>query len=373
MPLQDPDAGYVRTAVLVMLSLALLAAVCATAIHWLNPAHRPLDLIVPPTMSAVFGGLIVVVLRRPQRTLAIARIALLAAAMALVAPAWLYTLQATFAPGVRLIDTLPPVSSLFVVLVVMLAIFIPGRRGVFAALLGWALIALPVLVYLFVHPREMLTPRGQDLLMAYGPAVVLAMVVLPVQRGMSAMIRGLASERAHMETMLRRDPLTGVQSRRYGERALKTLLSAQVPGGVIMLDVDRFKSINDTHGHPFGDRVLQAIAECCDGLLHGDECLARWGGEEFLVVVPRIDAPGLLRMAERMQDAVERLPVAPARQVTASFGAVAVGLSDSLETVLHRVDRALYRAKAQGGNRVVLAGENEASADPILATREGEA
>ena len=122
-----------------------------------------------------------------------------------------------------------------------------------------------------------------------------------------------------------------------------------------MFDLDRFKSINDTHGHPVGDRVLQAVADLCRRLVRDNGCVARWGGEEFLVVVPNVEAHSLQRVAERLRGAIADLSVAPARQVTASFGVTMLDDSDSLTTVLQRADRALYQAKWKGGNCVVIA------------------
>lgn len=353
MQSHDPDERYAHRAVLIMLSLALFASLCATLIHWFSRVHRPLDMIVPPGMSVLMAVLIVALLRRPQWVLVIARTALLAAALALAAPAWFYTLQAALTPGERLITVLPPVSSLFVVLMMLVMVFTRGRRAFLLVLLGWALIALPVLVYLFAHPGELLSPRGRELAMAYGPATVLAVVLLPVQRGMVATIKRLSSERARMEVMLHRDALTGIHNRRLGQRVLQSLLGAARSAGVIMLDLDHFKAINDTYGHPAGDRVLQTVASRCRSLLREDECLSRWGGEEFLVVLPDIDANALQLVAERLQMAIAHLPIGAVRQVTASFGATMIGQADTLDDVLQRADRALYKAKARGGNCVV--------------------
>ena len=158
-----------------------------------------------------------------------------------------------------------------------------------------------------------------------------------------------------MEMLLHRDPLTGVQSRLLGERMLREALAKGTPAGVIMLDLDSFKAINDTYGHPVGDQVLQAVASGCKGLLRENECISRWGGEEFLVIVPDVDASGLQRVAERLQTAIAGTRVAPVRQVTASFGTTMIRPGDTLDTVLQRADQALYRAKEQGGNRVEAA------------------
>lgn len=355
MQAPDIDDRYARMAVLFMLSLALLGGICATTIHWMAPIHRTMDLIVPPAISALYAGLIIALTRRPQWIVGIARIALVAGGLALAAPAWLYTMQATLTPGTLLVDTLPPVSSLFVVFLVMLMIFVPGRLAFVLAALGWTTIALPVLVYLLFHREEMGSARGTDLLMAYGPVSIMAVVLLPVQRGLAGKIRRLSTERQRMEWLLHRDPLTGAQSRLLGERRLREALGRDAPAGVIMLDLDRFKAINDTHGHPVGDRVLQAVASGCKDLLRGDECISRWGGEEFLALVPDIDASGLLQVAERLRSAIAGLAVAPVQAVTASFGVTMIQPDDTLDTVLQRADRALYRAKEQGGNRVEAA------------------
>lgn len=355
MPAQDPNERYVRIAMLVMLSLTVLAGVCATAIHWLGQVHHPMDMIVPPLATLLFGGLIVALLRRPEWVLGITRIALGAAALALIAPAWLYTAQASLSPDVRLIDNLPPISSLFVVFLAMLMIFVPGRRAFFAAGLAWLLTALPVLLYLLGHRQELWTPRGQDLVMAFGPVSIMMVVLLPVQRGLVGKIQRLASERDGMEVQLHRDPLTDAHSRLFGERVLREVLASHAVAGVIMLDLDRFKAINDTYGHPVGDHVLRAVADSCKRLLRANECIARWGGEEFLVILPHADAAGLQRVAERLCAAIAAVPVARVPQVTASLGTTLTRPGDTLDTVLQRADLALYRAKELGGKRVCSA------------------
>ncbi|HEX7388198.1 MAG TPA: GGDEF domain-containing protein [Castellaniella sp.] len=347
MPTQEPEDSYVRVAVLVMLWLSLFAGVIATLVHWLSPVHHLLNLVVSPVGVAIFAGLIITLRRHPWRLQAVLYVALALGALRVIAPAWLYIYQAASTPGIRLIDVLPPVGSLFVILLMMVMIFIPGHRAFMAALLCWLPAALPILTYLALHPDEMWTPRGLDLLMAYGPVSLMVVVLLPVRRGLTDTIE-------RMEVMLHRDPGTGIYNRRLGERVLRDLLSDTRSAGLIMLDLDHFKTVNDTYGHPAGDRVLRAVAGRCKALLRPDEYVSRWGGEEFLVLVPGIDAAGLHMVAERLQLAIAQLSLAPVHQVTASFGATMLDGADNFDTALQRVDRALYAAKAQGGNRVVL-------------------
>ena len=350
--MQDPRERYVRSTILAMLALGTAAAACAAVIPWLSPVRRTMDVIVPLVMCAVFGSLLIALVRWPEKVIAIARVALAISGMALVAPTWLDTVQATLTPGVQLVEILPPIGSLFVMLVMMVMLFFPARQALRVALLAWVLIALPVLLYLFAHPSEMWSPRGKDLLMTYGPVVVMVAVLIPVQRGLTGKIRQLAAERARMEVMIHRDPLTGVHNRHYSEQLLQSMLEKRTPTGVVMFDMDSFKAINDTYGHPAGDRVLQKVAQCCRELLRKGECVSRWGGEEFLVVVPDIDAAGLQQLAERLRQAIAGLTIEPLPQVTASLGTALREADESLPQLLQRVDQALYRAKQQGGNCV---------------------
>lgn len=343
---------FIHSASMITLSLTSFAAASAALIAWLAPVHRWLDLVIPPIICVVFVGLLLMLIRWPQRVGGIMRTALLAALAALVAPAWFYTWQATLTPGLQLIDIYPPVAALLLVLMVMAMIYLPTRQGVIVVLLGWLLVALPVLLYLFTHPREMRTPRGADLLMTYGPVFILFVVLLPVQRGLTSKIQRLVSEQARMEAMINRDVLTQLYNRRFSELVLQDMLIRKIPAGVIMFDMDRFKTINDTHGHPVGDRVLQQVAQCCQQLLRKNECLARWGGEEFLVAVPEVDASSLQALAERLRKSIAELAIEPVAQISASVGITLVQHGDSVANLLQRVDQALYRAKQLGGNLV---------------------
>jgi diguanylate cyclase (GGDEF)-like protein len=352
MPSTISRERFIHSASMITLSLTSFAAGCAALIAWLNPVRRPLDLVIPPVICVVFLGLLALLIGSPQRVGGIMRTALLAALAALVAPAWFYTLQATLTPGLQLIDIYPPVAALLLVLMVMAMIYLPTRQGVTIVLLGWLLVALPVLVYLFTHPWELRTPRGADLLMTYGPVFIMFVVLLPVQRGLNSRIQRLVSEQARMQAMVNRDALTHLYNRRFGELVLREMLSRQIPAGVIMFDMDQFKTINDTHGHPIGDLVLQQVAQCCQQLLRKSECVARWGGEEFLVAVPEVDTASLQALAERLRKSIAQLAVEPVAQISASIGITLVQDGDSLAGLLQRVDEALYRAKKLGGNLV---------------------
>ncbi|HEY6817338.1 MAG TPA: diguanylate cyclase [Croceibacterium sp.] len=157
------------------------------------------------------------------------------------------------------------------------------------------------------------------------------------------------------------DPLTGIASRRkiFGE--LKAMLARAQhtgeAGWVSLLDVDKFKAINDCYGHSFGDTVLQAIARCCSGTVGSRGSVGRFGGEEFLIVLPGANELTAQALLERLRRNIELLkwPDQPEFTVTASFGAAWSKPGIDETRLLHAADVALYEAKREGRNQLRIA------------------
>ena len=167
------------------------------------------------------------------------------------------------------------------------------------------------------------------------------------------------TERKETEQELERlatlDDLTGAYNRRSADSFLKNAIS-QVqrygqPLSVVLFDIDHFKMVNDTYGHEEGDTVLKAVVAAAGRALRDADILSRWGGEEFLVLAPKTDLEGTLRLAERMRGSVDEA-TAEAIHVTASFGVAQYRPGEAASRLLKRVDDALYRAKENGRNRV---------------------
>lgn len=153
------------------------------------------------------------------------------------------------------------------------------------------------------------------------------------------------------------DPLTSVFNRRAFFAAAEPLLQraqcGQRPTSVLIMDLDHFKSINDTHGHSGGDKVLQCFAATARQALRGQDLLTRFGGEEFVALLPETPIGQAVEIAERVRRAVERSSAkGVASSCTVSIGA-AVATGDTLDQLIARADIALYQAKHQGRNRVV--------------------
>jgi len=123
------------------------------------------------------------------------------------------------------------------------------------------------------------------------------------------------------------------------------------PASLIMLDIDHFKEINDRFGHPVGDRVLETMADILRGRLRETDTMARWGGEEFLLLLPETGAEDAWRVAEALRRAVAEHPFPDVGQVTISLGVAGLVREESGHDLLRRADAALYRAKAAGRNR----------------------
>ena len=123
--------------------------------------------------------------------------------------------------------------------------------------------------------------------------------------------------------------------------------------GLILLDIDRFKSYNDRYGHPTGDRILVETVHRLEGNLRTDNLLGRWGGEEFLVVAPLSDLSATYSLAERLRFTLSSAPLPSGHSVSVSCGVASYRRGESLLSLLERVDGALLEAKGKGRNRVV--------------------
>jgi two-component system, cell cycle response regulator len=163
------------------------------------------------------------------------------------------------------------------------------------------------------------------------------------------------------------DGLTGLWNRAHFDQRLHEEVSAAArydrPMSLIMMDVDKFKNLNDNHGHPFGDEVLQAIGDVLQNSARTSDWPCRYGGEEFGLILRETDLDGAIVMAERVRQEIENLQLRNKAQlvpVTASFGVVSSTLCMnpcdlSTKWIIETADRALYAAKESGRNRVCTA------------------
>lgn len=252
----------------------------------------------------------------------------------------------------------------------------------------WMLVALSILSYLLLSARGALLvsagmyglsvalPWTGLALRGRGPGDLPELVRVQLTCGaILVLLYGLAWYREHfllergerltLEALANTDVLTGLPNRRALYGAVEQLLDATdptdqasqgKPACLVLLDLDHFKGINDRYGHGAGDAVLTQAATRLRGRLRGGDTVGRWGGEEFLIVLPGADAAGGLQVAERLRREVGTLPFPEVGPVTASLGVAQAEPGDDLGRWVARADAALYRAKATGRDRVCVGG-----------------
>ena len=194
------------------------------------------------------------------------------------------------------------------------------------------------------------------------PAELLARVSAAVE--VTALRRELRRQAAELDRQTRTDHLTGLHNRRHLEENLAIALSSSrrhhYPITVLLVDVDHFKRVNDSHGHEAGDRVLREVATRMAAVVRTEDLLGRWGGEEFLLLCPWTDLVGATVLAERLRTAVCGTPVdgpTGPLAVSVSLGGGVVegpGGADRPEAVLRLADANLYAAKDAGRDRAVV-------------------
>ncbi len=185
--------------------------------------------------------------------------------------------------------------------------------------------------------------------------------ILDMAQELEATLNQLKSERDQFEEMAYTDPLTGLANRRFfmkeAEQFFQYARRYNEPITLIMLDIDDFKLINDTHGHDVGDKVLKNLAQVIRNNIRKSDIAARYGGEEFIILLPSTDENGALLVAERIRQDFKNTSVSingESVSTTVSVGIATMGESNEFEELIKKADSALYEAKKQGKDKVVV-------------------
>lgn len=161
-----------------------------------------------------------------------------------------------------------------------------------------------------------------------------------------------------VEQLASHDMLTGIYNRRMFEQLIdieiKRAKRYSQPMSVILADIDLFKQVNDIYGHSMGDKVLSNVAETLQAHIRESDILARWGGEEFAIILPNTESDTALEMAERLRNSIAQMRSENNIQVTCSFGVTEFNTEDSGDSIFSRMDQALYQAKDCNRNNVKL-------------------
>ncbi|MCL1089845.1 sensor domain-containing diguanylate cyclase [Shewanella profunda] len=211
--------------------------------------------------------------------------------------------------------------------------------------------------YLIVEQEE--APQEQDLLNTFWGNLVLSLIVTIGILFISNMTLGRYQRK--LEIMASTDKLTGAANRQvfeeYFQQALNNAQSTQAAISILLLDIDHFKKVNDNYGHSIGDLVLKTVSNLLRGQLQEKDVLCRWGGEEFLILVPEMDLSRAAELAEQFRRSISQreLKVNGIHiSITVSIGVAEFQPQETSEDLIKRADLALYQAKEAGRNQVVL-------------------
>lgn len=160
----------------------------------------------------------------------------------------------------------------------------------------------------------------------------------------------------NLKELLDMDPLTEIYNRqKFDEELMKYLASVKEESvATIMFDIDDFKLVNDQYGHLEGDRVLKLVSEIARNQVRERDVLARWGGEEFIILMPHAGKLEAYTVAERIRKKIEAYFANEGRVITCSFGVTEISRTDDFEAIMKRVDAHLYEAKAKGKNHTMV-------------------
>jgi len=256
-------------------------------------------------------------------------------------------------------------SGLIMVAALLLGMVLLERRALWIAVIGWFLAMFAVhfasksgvLPFLSLFHASLGEPDLAKV--AAERAAAAALIYIPLAVLMDHLIGVWRQDERSLYAAAQFDSLTGAYTRGFAlelmQRAVLKARSEANALGVLMLDLDHFKRINDAHGHARGDLVLKQTAHAVQSALRTGDIVGRFGGEEFVVLLPGADLAQAMGAAERCRAAVEQMKIsdAPYVSVTASVGVAAFpDHGDDLDRLLQASDRAMYAAKANGRNRI---------------------
>lgn len=322
---------------------------------WLLRFVHPIDRIGYPALLLAFGSALILLQRHADKYYTLAAF-LGIGAFTLHMGAFLQN----FLYGQKVMLLAASSSSLqwFPLVYVLLFLFLQYRYARAISLLFYLSFLIPFLIYIFTSWQSISQSELFPLYLqiaAGHPVYILALSYIElVQRKLAEAGVKLRS----VETDAMRDYLTGIPNRRASTEVLQKAIEKNTEHGtkttVMMIDIDHFKRINDTFGHDVGDEVLLSFTTLIKNHIRNGDILGRWGGEEFILILPNTGSENARILSNRLCNVVAKHSFLTVGQVTTSIGISVSQPDDTVETLVKRADVALYGAKQSGRNRAVL-------------------
>jgi diguanylate cyclase len=344
-----------RRVYLMLLGLAALGTLLALAVE-LADGRADGSVVIPSIITLVLSAALAYLARNPRVSLTTVEVAIFGAFTAAV--------LGNLAHGFYLGDVgSGALETARVVLHWVPALFIFAYIAFGRDWAGWSSFGVFMAVVAITAPAVFLgdawsahAPHAAATLVQIYLAHVVVLVALSFFAGVQQRLAAWQDAAQEMRLMALTDALTGLANRRWGEEQLEQeLLRAARYGrgfAVILLDIDRFKLLNDTHGHAAGDGVLVDLAQRLRRLLRATDHVVRWGGEEFLILAPETRLDAALELAASLRERVAAESIGGGHAVTISLGVATYHPGDVSASLIERADAALYRAKRGGRDRV---------------------
>lgn len=347
----------VRAVYFVLVPAAILAVIAGLAYAELGGSASRFDRVLLPAMAALLSALLLVLWQKPERLRGV-ELGFVAAVGGFFLIRLVYAMY-VLSPAGQLPIELTEFAFWFPAYYGLIFMVFGIERGKWAAWAFFVISALAVVPWLF---RALDTSTAAQNLYALTQLYLSNAVMIFILDVLGKRLVRFARQASEMTTIANTDSLTNLGNR----RALMATLAEEIARArryatefsILLIDLDRFKQINDRYGHVAGDAVLASFGDLLARESRDTDVAGRWGGEEFIVVLPETGPETAESAARRLRDAVDNRDFAGIEEVTTSIGVATFTPGDTLDDLLRLADEALYRAKDHGRNRVEVASRN---------------
>jgi|GEM_PF-3088605 len=345
-----------------VLKVLLLVGTFALVGFWLTELKTGVighfDTYAYPLLISCYTLLTTYLFLRPQNRQAVEVVTIFILAVYFVITHWLYFISPETASLGQLSYQQSRIIQWYVLIFIAAFVFFNTKAAILSSAVFYLALAIPEMIFLFDGTPD----RAKEVSATAAIALISNPVYIVCLWGVSLIKEQAHKSHGHAEVMAEaasRDALTGALNRRGVFRILEDMAdnpeTQNESCALILFDLDHFKQINDTKGHDKGDETLVALSELTQAALRSHDRLARWGGEEFLILAPGLSCENAVKLAERLRRDLEKADSAALEGVTASFGISRLIPSESFGQAIKDADEALYKAKAGGRNQVVSA------------------
>ncbi|UTV99784.1 GGDEF domain-containing protein [Marinomonas rhizomae] len=352
MMIHDDEKKITVSAVYRLLIGAFITSTAFAIFFNIYPTAHIIDSIIPSIDAIVLLTVLIYYHYNPHSDINKVIIFYILFFIITFSPATIYYVWMAWNNEWRFVDEYPPVSGLIMAVIMLGIIMLPKQYKRYIVLM-WASISLPIITYLLSHPDELQTPRGYELIGTFGPASLLLYVVFPYQKSINRHMNKVTGDLRRYELEAGRDYLTDIYNRR-GLSLWLGQLKHDDNIGVLLIDVDHFKQINDRHGHSIGDRILVELASRLRTIYFEKHTIARWGGEEFAVILVNPKTNTLPFIGSMFQHTLSALPYKAVGKVTISVGISTIAHHEDFCKLIEQADKALYSAKNNGRDQSVM-------------------